>query len=300
MPMIALVTGSSGFLGRHFVAALKRDGHLVYGWDLLGDPAHNALHCLRDPESTFSFDLVVHCAAVSPHRSAIDGRPLAVGAGGLELDAAMFQWAARTKPGRVVYLSSSAAYPRCWQEKDVKIRLAEPDIDFKDPAEPDGIYGWTKLTGERLAAAYREQGGAVTVVRPFSGYGEDQSCDFPFGAFRDRARARQDPFVVWGDGTQVRDWVHVDDIVGATLAAVDNGIDGPVNICTGVGTSMAELAALFAVEAGYDPALTFLTDKPAGVAYRVGDPALLNTFYTPRISIEEGVRRALEVADVAR
>jgi len=297
--MEVVVTGAKGFLGRHFVRALEARGAYVVSFDVAEDADDwDALRFFREDRQ--AWDLVVHCAAVAPHRSAIDNRALAVGAGSLELDAAMFQWAARTRPGRVVYLSSCAAYPAVWQDPGSMVPLDEGLSCVDSPGTPSDTYGWVKLTGERLAAAYREQGGAVTVVRPFSGYGEDQSPDFPFGAFRDRARARQDPFVVWGDGTQVRDWVHVDDVVGATLAAVDGGIDGPVNICTGVGTSMAELAALFAVEAGYDPALTFLADKPSGVAYRVGDPTLLNTFYTPRISIEEGVRRALEVADVAR
>jgi nucleoside-diphosphate-sugar epimerase len=92
---------------------------------------------------------------------------------------------------------------------------------------------------------------------------------------------------------QVRDWVHVDDVVGAVLAAVDQGVDGPVNIATGIGTSMADLARMFAREAGYNPTFQFLTDRPAGVAYRVGDPTLLHEFYEPKVTIAEGVKRAL-------
>lgn len=288
-----LLTGSAGFLGRNFHRHLVlRDYGDVWAVDVAAKPFINALEVFREDDG--HYDLVIHCAAVAPHRAAIDGKTLAVGAGCLELDAAMFQWAARTRPGRVVYFSSSAAYPTRGQRAEHHWALDEQYIDLEhSQGEPDAIYGWVKLMGERLAAAYRAQGGAVTVLRPFSGYGEDQSDDFPFGAFRDRARRRDDPFVVWGDGTQVRDWVHVDDVIGAVLAAVENGVDGPVNICSGVGTSMAELAALFAAEAGYDPRFDFRADQPAGVAYRVGDPTRLNTFYTPTVTIEEGVRRAL-------
>jgi UDP-glucose 4-epimerase len=297
--MIAVVTGSAGFLGRHFVQALEAcdDYEYVMAIDLPSGPDdRDALEFFR--ADNHRWDLLIHCAAVSPHRAAIDGRALDVGAGGLELDAAMFKWAARTKPGRVVYFSSPAAYPVAFQTCAAHEGLRERDIDLGVPARPDAIYGWVKLTGERLAEAYRQAGGAVTVVRPFSGYGEDQSGDFPFGAFRDRARRRQDPFMVWGDGTQVRDWVHVDDVVGAVLAAAEREIDGPVNICTGVGTSMAELTAIFAEEAGYSPRFVFMADKPAGVQYRVGDPSLLNEFYVPKVTIQEGVRRALAVEGV--
>ncbi len=294
--MKVFLSGSAGFLGRHFVEALEARGDDVTGVDVRDGV--DALDVFRYNRTTF--DVVVHCAAVAPHREAIDGRALAVGAGNLELDAAMFQWAARTRPGRVVYLSSSAAYPVEYQTGDRSkyIRdLAERDIDLSGdlcgPSTPDAIYGWVKLTGERLAAAYRAQGGAVTVVRPFSGYGEDQSASFPFGAFRDRARRREDPFVIWGSGEHVRDWVHVDDVVGAVLAAVDADHDGPLNIATGDGTSMAELAAMFCAEAGYDPTFKYLPDRPAGVAYRVGDPTLLNEVYIPRVTLAEGVKRAL-------
>lgn len=289
--MRVLITGSAGFLGRHFAARLRADGHAVDGRDIADDPYGDALEVFR--YGTASFDLVIHCAAVSPHRAAIDGKSLAVGAGNLALDAALFEWAARTRPGRVVYFSSSAAYPVNWQNGQPPYDLGEDDIELDDPEEPDAIYGWVKLTGERLAAAYRQQGGTVTVLRPFSGYGEDQSADFPFGAFRDRAAAREDPFTIWGDGEQVRDWIHVDDVVGATLAAVEQGVDGPLNLCTGVGTSMRELANLFLAEAGHTAWVDFQRDKPAGVAYRVGDPTRLHEIYKPRISLQEGVRRAL-------
>jgi len=284
-----LVTGAAGFIGRRMVAALR--GHDVTALDVVDD--FDALPFFR--ADTFRYDLVIHAAAIEPHRKAIDKTPLTVGGKNLILDAEMFGWAARTKPGRVVYLSSSAAYPVELQGASCfrPCGLHENDINLKWTDTPDAIYGELKLMGERLAAAYRQQGGTVTVCRPFSGYGEDQDDRFPFGAFRDRARRRDDPFEIWGDGTQVRDWIHVDDMVGAILAAHEHGVDGPVNLCTGIGTSLNDLAAMFAADVGYKPTFKHLLDAPKGVAYRVGDPTLMRTFYEPKVSIEEGVKRAL-------
>lgn len=293
--MKVLITGSAGFLGRHFHHTLTEEGHDVTAIDIAANPSLDAL-ALFHADDTPRYDLVLHCAAVAPHRTAIDNRALTVGAGNLELDAALFTWAERARPGRVVYFSSSAAYPVHWQTGSPAFELTEADIDLHNPQEPDAIYGAVKLMGERLAEAYRQAGGHVTVVRPFSGYGSDQAATFPFGAFRDRACRREDPFPIWGTGTQVRDWIHVDDIVAAVLHLAAEGVDGPVNLCTGRGTSMIELARLFTESVGYDPVFQPLPDKPAGVAYRVGDPTLLERFYTPRISLEEGVRRALENA----
>lgn len=282
------MTGAAGFLGRHFVAELQGRGYQVarcdvtLGWD--------ALDLFRDEDR---FDLVVHAAAREPHRAAIDGKPAGHVYNQL-LDAAMFDWAIRTGQGRVLYLSSSAAYPVVYQGSKSLYRLRESHItEFGRIGEPDSAYGWTKLTGERMAASARAAGVPVTVVRPFSGYGEDQGTDWPFGAFLARARAGADPFEIWGDGGQVRDWIHVDDVVRGALAVVDAGTDEPVNLCTGIGTSCGDLAAMVTEAAGYSPEFQPQGDKPAGVAYRVGDPARLHRYYTPKVSLAEGIARAL-------
>jgi nucleoside-diphosphate-sugar epimerase len=296
----ALVTGSAGFVGSHMVAELERRGWDLYGCDIVD--GYNALDLFRFADSR-RFDLVVHAAASSPHRAAIDGEPQHF-ARNLQLDAAMFDWAVRTGQGRVLYLSSSAIYPVEWQTADSAVygmemrghaSQFERTIDLDRPRQPDAEYGWTKLTGERLARAARKAGLPVTVVRPFSGYGEDQSEDFPFRALIERARRREDPFVIWGDGNQVRDWIHIDDVVAGALAVVESGTEDPINLCTGVGTSMFALADLACELVGYSQRFEYLTDKPAGVAYRVGDPTSFHHYYKPRVTLAEGIARALRV-----
>jgi nucleoside-diphosphate-sugar epimerase len=302
--MRALVTGSAGFIGRHMAAALEAAGYDALGIDLDGPVYWDALDFFNEqPPSEGcarmlprgAFDVVVHAAAVVGGREVIDGDPLAQ-AVNLELDAAMFRWAARARPGRVVYLSSSAAYP-AWLQHEDGHALPEEVVTLDGPliGAPDQLYGWTKLTGEKLAEIARANGVPVTVVRPFSGFGEDQSTDYPFPAFAARARAREDPFTVWGDGRQVRDFVHVDDICAALLVMIREGIDGPVNLGTGRATSMRDLAAMMCAAAGYEPEIKTLPGKPSGVAYRVADVTRMREFYEPKVSLEEGVERALGV-----
>jgi nucleoside-diphosphate-sugar epimerase len=138
----------------------------------------------------------------------------------------------------------------------------------------------------------------VHTVRPFSGYGTDQSIDYPFGALLERVTRLADPVEVWG-GRQVRDWIHIDDVIGAVLAIVEADVWTPVNVCTGRGVQLAELAMMFAetmrAEAvrTYVPALDQVEGRPMGVAYRVGSPEALSAVYTPKITIEEGVTRAI-------
>jgi nucleoside-diphosphate-sugar epimerase len=289
----ALVTGSCGFLGRHFVRALRRRGTEVRCVDVADREPWDARDYFR--HATSRVDLAVHAAAIVGGRQKIEGAPLDL-AVDLSLDAELFQWAMRTRPGRVVYISSSAAYPVSmqtdWCRKRGR-RLVESDIDLDNIETPDLLYGWSKLTGELLARHAREAGVPVTVIRPFSGYGADQDECYPFRAFLERALRREDPFVVWGDGEQVRDFIHVDDVVEATLAAVDQGIDGPVNLGTGRPTSFNELASLVTRAAGYRPDLDHQTDQPVGVRFRVADPTLMQSFYQPRTSLETAVRMAV-------
>lgn len=279
-----LITGHAGFIGRHFHRRLA--DHDVVGVDIVhGDDARDFFR--RDDTR---FDLVVHCAAVVGGRLKIEGAPLDL-AVDLAIDAELYGWALRTRPGRIVYFSSSAAYPVDLQESPSV--LAERCIDLDRLGRPDLTYGWAKLTGEMLARHAGDLGLAVHVFRPFSGYGEDQALDYPFPSFVARAARRDDPFEVWGDGGQVRDFIHVDDIVDAVLTAVDLDVRDPVNLGWGRPTSFTELAGMCMATAGYQGAIRTDPTKPVGVRYRVADPTRLRGFYAPRITLEEGIERAL-------
>jgi nucleoside-diphosphate-sugar epimerase len=290
----ALVTGSAGFIGRHMVQALRATGYEVLGIDTapgdrLGEVRLDARDYFRSKRFT-DWDLVVHAAAVIGGRAGIDGNPLGM-AENLVLDAALFRWAAKAGPVRVVYLSSSSVYP-VWLQDRPGHRLTEGDVNPAALSWPDAVYGWTKLTGEMLADHLRDAGVGVTVVRPFSGYGSDQDECYPFRAFVERAKRREDPFTIWGSAHQVRDWVHVDDVCAAILACVELGHNGPLNIGTGVATSMADLAALVCGEAGYLPEARVDPDAPMGVLYRVCQPDLINSVCRPIVDLDEGIRRA--------
>ena len=285
--MKALITGSEGFLGRHFVQALDAHGYDVLGLDILNGKYGDCRRFFRQATHK-RFDLVIHAAAVIPDRDTREKHPF-VNARNIEMDAAMFQWALKTQQRRVVFFSSCATYP-LW----IKRPMHEDDIDLDNVRSPDALYGWEKLTGEILARAARDEGLPVTVVRPFSGYGTDQSKHYPFPSFIKRAKKQHNPFVIWGDGTQVRDFVHVDDIVDAVLAAVVREIDGPINIGNGRATNFTGLARLVTEARGYSPELRYEVDKPAGARYRVANTTHLNTFYEPQVTLEEGIARALQ------
>lgn len=287
--MKVLVTGGRGFIGRRFVKRFERLNYEVVVVDLK-DGIDLRDYC---KESEEVFDLIVHCAAIVGGRATINGEPLRV-ATDLSIDAELFNWALRTGQKKIVYFSSSAAYPVEYQTDDNFQLLQEDMIDFKTIKMPDMTYGWAKLTGEFLAQFAREAGIEVYVFRPTSGYDEDQDDDYPFSQFIKRAKNKENPFIVWGDGEQTRDFIHVDDIVEGVLTAVQKGIQGPTNLCTGRQTSFNDLARMVMAEAGYEAEIKNLTDKPVGVRHRVGNPDNLLKFYDPKITLKEGIKRCFE------
>lgn len=247
------------------------------------------------------FSDVYHFAAIVGGRAKIDGDPMMV-ALDLSIDAEFFYWAVRHMPDRVLFPSSSAAYPVNLQQEGDYVALKETDIDFQggNLGQPDMTYGWSKLTGEYLARiAASHYGLHVACVRPFSGYGEDQNLSYPIPAIALRAAKREDPFEVWGTGKQGRDFVHIDDCVDAILFALNNIKDGSaMNIGSGKITSFLEIIDVFTDFAGYKPPIKQLLDKPVGVHARHAnmDYVFQNLGWKPSISLEEGMRRVYEAA----
>jgi len=231
---------------------------------------------------------VIHLAAIVGGRESIEGRPLAV-ADNLSIDSEFFQWCLKTKPRKVVYFSSSAAYPVSLQ-CDQNTKLKEFDVNLKYPGAPDMTYGWSKLVGEYLAQFVPN----VYIFRPFSGYGWDQDLTYPFPMYIKRAVERNDPFEVWGSGNQTRDFIHMKDVVGAVLAAVREGITGPTNLGFGRSTSFLQLAKLVSEAVGYTPEIKTNPDKPVGCMFRVSDNKKMLEFYTPKITLEQGIDEAVK------
>jgi len=293
----ALVTGSSGFVGRHMVNELNMAGYVIDTMDGLSEDMRD-LAVLGKFMSPNYYDVVIHAAAHVGGRVDIENHSAFIMAYNLQLDGAMFEWALQARPKHLVYLSSSAAYPVSLQTGSMKATLTEGDIDLEFPELPDETYGWVKLTGERMAEEYRKEakawGGSVHVVRPFSGYGADQDPTYPFRAFINRALAEEDPFIVWGNGMQMRDFIHIDDICAAIMEMITLDLPGPVNLCNGAGYRMVDVARWVCDAVwGYHPEITPLTDKPTGVHARIGNPTKLHEFYIPTIDLQTGITRAL-------
>lgn len=290
--MKVLITGNKGFIGRNFWRKLDTSRNMLYGADV-----KDGRDCRKLFRKEFTkFDLVIHAAAVVGGRDTIENNPIVV-ADNLSIDAELFQWAVKSKPKKIVYFSSSAVYPINLQEKSGR-KLKESDINISKNVFfvlPDKTYGWAKLTGELLCHEYQQKyGGKVFIPRVFSGYGTDQDLNYPFPSLIKRGVNKESPFVIWGDGKQVRDFIHVEDIINSVFSVIKNDITIPINIGNGVPVSFQELAHLIIKKSNYSANIKPLKNKPQGVFYRVSDPTIMKSIFMPKISLEEGIDRALK------
>lgn len=334
-----LVTGGCGFVGRHLLKALKDKVKEVWVVDDLSTGQHpqkwlgpmvgtdqNGIEWYNYGQAKIAFinkDLaallinemgegttpllphfgdIFHLASIVGGRSLIDGDPLLVSRD-LAIDAILWQWVTRhpDRVKRVLYASSSAAYPTSLQDINKHTALKEEHIVFKggDLGQPDMTYGWSKLTGEYLATlAAKHYGIHVACVRPFSGYGEDQDSSYPVPAIARRIASHDNPVVVWGSGQQGRDFVYIDDCVEAFFVILDKVSDGRgVNIGTGKLTTFYDLILLMAEIKGYKPAIKPLEDKPVGVGSRYADVSLVNSLgWQPKTSLHDGMSKVIELA----
>ena len=324
MPNV-LITGGAGFVGRHFTKALLKTGFDVHVVDSLHPgsgaisptsnwPLFNPLDfdnfyfyemdCRNyfDQNQFVAFDLVIHLAAVVGGRLVIENNPLAVGED-LSIDSQFWKWALNSKPGYVISFSSSAAYPIKFQTRTDWSDLSEEMIDFKtDIGMPDLTYGWAKLTSEflsRVAGQLHDM--KIATYRPFSGYGEDQDLNYPFTALCERAlRSTSSEFKIWGSGEQLRDFVHIDDLVAGVLGTYQNlNWSTPLNISSGVGTSFYQLAELILTAVGKESIpIATERDKPEGVFARVGNRNLQDRYgLTLRTPLSEGILQTLRFLD---
>lgn len=303
--MRILISGAGGFLGSKFVEKLDKPENSIMAVDNMQSP-----YAIRPPMTYGQFfredireyiryriwkpfDVMYHFAAPVGGREKIEGDPM-FNAESINIDNAVIRWAAQGNVKLLVYPSSSAVYPVGLQTKYVSQRLAEHDFKPWDATwmQPDEMYGFTKMVGEITAfRASQVSDLKVYAIRPFSGYGEGQSLEYPFPSLMQRIARGDDPVDVWGDGSQVRDFIHVDDIVDHVVnhAPDFNGFNYAMeNLGSGEGTSFNELIQRAAKIAGYQPIIRAHTDKPVGVHYRVSQDRI-----PQNVSLDEGIARML-------
>ncbi len=308
-----LVTGGASFIGSHLVDALVERGARVRVVDnlstglrenLAGHLASGAIE-FREEDLFHSGvarmaaegqAVAFHLAADHGGRGYIATHPVECSRN-LVLDGIVFEACQQAGVGQIVYASSGCVYPTSKQmDPSEEVFLSEDMVG--PPYEADDLYGWAKLMGELTLRAYHRQYGLKTAsCRFFTVYGPRCGESHAVMAMIGRAFARQDPFVIWGTGEQVRNWTYVTDIVEGFILAAERIEDGTaVNLGTAERIRVIDCAEEVIRLAGYHAEITRRLDLPSGVLNRAADTALAQQLLgrTPQVPFREGLRRTFE------
>ena len=274
----ALVCGAGGFIGSHLVRRLTHEGYWVRGIDVkqpgwgTTEADEFVIADLRDPQKaaealTGGFDEVYQLAADMGGMGFIHSAETQIMHNSMLINVNVAEAAARAEVARYFLASSVCVY------RDMQ--LGEGELSERDayPAMPDNEYGWEKLYAERAVASYAREGHFQARIARF------QNCYGPEGTWtggrekapaalcRKVAESSDGTIEVWGDGSAVRSFIYVDDLVTAVLCLMRSDIDEPTNIGTREYVSIKKLVELVASAA--DKSITPVwVPGPVGVQNR--------------------------------
>jgi GDP-L-fucose synthase len=213
----------------------------------------------------------------------------------LVIEANVVHEAHRAGINRLVFLGSSCIYPKFAPQP-----ISE-DALLTGPLEPTNEwYAIAKIAGIKLCQAYRRQYGRHYIsVMPCNLYGPFDNFDLATShvmpalmrKFHEAKLAGRDEVVVWGTGTPLREFLHVDDLADGTIFLL-NTYDGaePVNCGAGFDLSIRELAEKIGGIVGFEGRLVFDTSKPDGTPRKLIDSSRINGLgWKPRIGLDEGI-----------
>ena len=308
-----LVTGGASFIGSHLTDALVDKGAKVRVVDNLssGRLANIKSHIESEQVDFVEADLtepgvaqklvegiqiVFHLAADHGGRGYVDLHQAACTTN-LALDGMLFRACHELGVEKVVYASSGCVYPNHLQTDPGEILYLQEEM-VGPPFDADNMYGWAKLMGEMTLQSFHQDWGLKSAsCRYFTVYGERGHENHAVIAMIARAFISQDPYVVWGNGEQIRNWTHVDDIVSGTILAAEKIDDGTaINLGTMERTRVIDAVHEVLSYTGHDAQIEFHPEMPTGPMNRVADNALARRLldWSPQVNFVDGLHRTLE------
>jgi len=310
-----LVTGGASFIGSHVVDRLVERGarHVRVVDDLSSGTAENIQGHLdsgvvelmkadllapgatdRACEGT---DYVFHLAAIHGGRGYVEMHDAECGRN-LVIDGLMVKSAIDAGVDKFVFASSGCVYPNYIQQ-DISKELYLTEDMVGPPYDSDHLYGWAKLMGElSLQAFHRDRGFKSVSCRLFTVYGERGVENHAVIAMIARAFIDQNPFEVWGDGTQIRNWTYVGDIADGMVAAAESDVvDGtPINLGTMERTRVIDAVREVLSYTGKTADIKFLTHMPTGPLNRVASNQRAKDLigWSPRMKFFDGLHRTID------
>ena len=300
-----LVTGGTGLIGRPLVEMLIDREALVFVVSL-DDPSRAPYGCkfvradLREFSNCMSvcedMDIVFHLAGIKGSPAMTAKQPASFFVPTITFNTNMMEAARRQKISRFLYTSTIGVYA----PNEV---FYEDDVWKTFPSVNDRFAGWAKRMGELQAQAYKIEYGwdKIAIVRPANVYGPydnfDPSTAMVIPSLIKRALDGESPLVVWGDGSAIRDFIYSKDVARGMILALEIGVNVPVNLGSGKGVTIKELAETIAKFIP-DGSVKIVWDKtkPKGDKKRLMDMSRAKKLlgFKPIVSLEEGIKETID------
>jgi GDP-L-fucose synthase len=291
-----LVTGGAGFLGSHLVERLVARGDDV----AVVRHADHDLTRFDEAEAAFAEhrpDCVFHLAAEVGGIGANRSNPGRYWYANLMMGAHVLELSRMHGVEKVVIAGTVCAYP-----KFAAVPFSEDELWDGFPEETNAPYGVAKKAVLMGAQAYRDQYGLDAIfLLPANLYGPRDNFDLETShvipALVRKMLAGEDEVVLWGDGSPTREFLYVDDCADGLVLAAER-YDGrePVNLGTGVETSIRELADTIADLTGFSGRIVWDTDMPNGQPRRSLDTSRARELFgfQAKTSLRDGLERTVE------
>lgn len=310
-----LVTGGASFIGSHIVDRLAERGarHIRVVDDLSSGTLENIQGHLDSGIVEFmdvdllapgatdracrGVNYVFHLAAIHGGRGYVEMHDAECGRN-LVMDGLMIRSAIDANVDKFVFASSGCVYPNYIQQ-DISKELYLTEEMVGPPYDSDHMYGWAKLMGElSLQSWYRQKALKSVSLRYFTVYGERGVENHAVIAMIARAFIDQNPFEVWGDGTQIRNWTYVGDIAEGTVAAAESDVvDGtPINLGTMERTRVIDAVQEVLRYTGKKADIKFLKDMPTGPLNRVASNHRAKELigWSPKMKFMDGLHKTID------